>query len=300
MKVLLIGEFSGVHNNLKIGLRKKNVKVLHISGDGDSFKNFGMDLNISLDKSNTLLSKVKNKVMVFMMCILVKRFDVVQFIHPDILHTAGYTYHDIIKIVRQCKKVVLLACGCDYTYAKYSNTLSKSPCYMCEKYDAKNKQCNVKYYKDYRDFEKKFMKYVNIIVPCAYDYNKVYHKYFYDKKKIYDMIPLPLDEEKIVGDSNLKLNKNEIIIYHPLNRLGFKGTPIINKAFRILDKKYDKVKFVIKGRMPINEYEDFIKNVDIVVEQLNFMSYGMSAIYSMGQGKMIVTGDIDKNDKYVG
>ena len=44
MKVLLVGEYSGVHNNLKRGLEKLGVKVILING-GDSWKNFDSDID---------------------------------------------------------------------------------------------------------------------------------------------------------------------------------------------------------------------------------------------------------------
>ena len=44
MKVLLVGEYSGVHNNLKKGLEKLGVKVILING-GDAWKSFGADID---------------------------------------------------------------------------------------------------------------------------------------------------------------------------------------------------------------------------------------------------------------
>ena len=45
MKILLIGEYSNLHNSLKQGLEKKGHEVLLI-GSGDGFKNYNVDILI--------------------------------------------------------------------------------------------------------------------------------------------------------------------------------------------------------------------------------------------------------------
>lgn len=45
MKVLLVGEFSRLHNSLKEGLKALGHEVT-IVGDGDGFKNFPVDVSI--------------------------------------------------------------------------------------------------------------------------------------------------------------------------------------------------------------------------------------------------------------
>jgi len=45
MKILLVGEFSGVHNNLKMGLKALGHDV-KLAADGDGFKKFGYDFRI--------------------------------------------------------------------------------------------------------------------------------------------------------------------------------------------------------------------------------------------------------------
>ena len=45
MKILLIGEYSNLHNSLKQGLQKNGHKVV-LLGSGDGFKNFDADILI--------------------------------------------------------------------------------------------------------------------------------------------------------------------------------------------------------------------------------------------------------------
>ncbi|MDC4864590.1 hypothetical protein NQ912_13470 [Acinetobacter baumannii] len=55
MKVLLIGEYSGVHTNLAKALKQKNINVCTVH-DGDSYKKFESDVII---KYNRIESKNK-------------------------------------------------------------------------------------------------------------------------------------------------------------------------------------------------------------------------------------------------
>ena len=43
MKILLIGEYSNLHNSLKQGLEKNGHKVV-LLGNGDGFKNYEVDI----------------------------------------------------------------------------------------------------------------------------------------------------------------------------------------------------------------------------------------------------------------
>ena len=58
MKILLVGEFSGVHTNLKKALIAKGHTVA-IVGKHDGFKKFDSDLNVSPYIGNTI-GKFKN------------------------------------------------------------------------------------------------------------------------------------------------------------------------------------------------------------------------------------------------
>ena len=87
MKILLIGEFSGLHSNLMRGLIKLGCDVEMISL-GDTFKKFDSGINVSSVKKfpfslleNELSIPFKNLVQ------RLGRYDVVQFVNPLVTHT---------------------------------------------------------------------------------------------------------------------------------------------------------------------------------------------------------------------
>ncbi|HCY80686.1 MAG TPA: glycosyl transferase family 1, partial [Xanthomarina gelatinilytica] len=51
MQILLIGEFSRLHNSLKEGLQKLGHEVVLV-GNGDLFKNFPTDVDLSVKTCN--------------------------------------------------------------------------------------------------------------------------------------------------------------------------------------------------------------------------------------------------------
>ena len=62
MKILLIGEYSRLHNSLKEGLESLNHEVT-IVGTGDKFKNFPVDISIApkIISSNLVLTYLNKK-----------------------------------------------------------------------------------------------------------------------------------------------------------------------------------------------------------------------------------------------
>lgn len=100
MKVLLVGEYSRLHNSLKEGLTELGHDVLLI-GTGDLFKNYPVDINIDSIFFNTSLPlffrKVIHKISGFDIAQLeiahrfkaalpkLKGYDVVQLINEDAL-----------------------------------------------------------------------------------------------------------------------------------------------------------------------------------------------------------------------
>lgn len=308
MRILLVGEFSGVHNNLKDGLEKLGHEVLLVSNNGDGFKKFNYDLDIDCNFENNFYGKIHKFIKKCAFFSLVKKYDVVQFIHPGVLTSAGYSEKYVINMLKEMKKrgkaLFMLACGCDALYFSFCKYNKKYPCTDCKEIDSKNNSCAMKYNKIYKKYDIVFMKNMDKIVTCAYDYNLIYRKYkpCFLNKLSDDMVSLPINTDKLRPSSN-KYEKRKIVVYHPLNRIGFKGTLKIKQAFLILEKRYGKrVEFIIKGQMPIDKYEKFLNKVDILVEQFNFMSYGMSAIYAMAKGKMVVTGCINemRDDPFIG
>ena len=59
MKILLLGEYSRLHNSLKEGLQSNGHEVV-ILGFNDGFKNFPVDYKLKKKWDSGILKKIKN------------------------------------------------------------------------------------------------------------------------------------------------------------------------------------------------------------------------------------------------
>ena len=145
MKILLIGEFSRLHNSLKEGLVALGHEVTLI-GNGDGFKNYPVDLSTKAkfceSKMMQIPRKAIHKITKFDIAIVefgirfyfhlkkLKDFDVVQLINESAIQTVPFLERYLLKkVIKQNKtqgkaerseaKLFLLCCGVDYTVAKY-------------------------------------------------------------------------------------------------------------------------------------------------------------------------------------
>lgn len=299
MKILLIGEFSGVHTNLKKGLSSLGVDVTLFNG-GDGFKQFATDWKLSTAENN-FIDHIQKFFMQGYYYHKIIKYDVVQFIHPNALINLGFSTRFINSILDKVPLTVLLSAGCDTQYARYAKKLGIYPCPACKKFDLPNNTCYFENHKS-KVYEKNFLNKIDMIIPTTWEYMKIYTDYnhtYYSKVK--PIIPFPIDID--MSPINITNNK-KLVIFHPLNREGFKGTHIIREAFKILEEKYhDIATFVIRGKMPIDKYNQYVQEkVDILVDQLYGVSYGMGALYAMLQGKVVISGkrssEIMNDDRY--
>jgi len=135
VRILLIGEYSRLHNSLKEGLVALGHDVTLV-GNGDGFKNFPVDLSTkagwSESKIGTVFRKVIHRLTKLDIAQLefgirfyfhlkkLKGFDVVQLINEAPIQTTPKLERFLLKkIFNQNPNVFLLCCGVDYIVAKH-------------------------------------------------------------------------------------------------------------------------------------------------------------------------------------
>lgn len=291
MKVLLVGEYSKIHNNLKYGLESLGVEV-DTANFGDYFKKFGSDIKLHKIKKDSRYDFLRNMYSNYLYKKFVQ-YDVVQFINEAELGIVDGFHRNLAgKLVHDAKLSVLLIAGCNVQYAGLARQRLKiTPCDGCLKYDRKSMHgCP---YRDNRQIvEASYVvqKNVDVMIPMSYEYY-VCSKEGKFAEKMAEPIPMPIivDKPPVISE---KTGNEKLIILHPLNREGFKGTREARKAFRILKQKYSGIAdFIIDGKMPYDEYMKLVAKADIIVDQRNGYSFGMGSLDAMYQGKVLVTGN---------
>ena len=135
MRILLVGEYSNLHNSLQKGLQELNHEVLLIR-IGDGFKKYKSDILIKtpfksgfLKKVNSLFVKIFKLDLHSIYTFLIikkykddlKGYDIVQYINESpFLCTPDFEIKIFNFLKKQNKKSFLLSCGTDYTSVKYA------------------------------------------------------------------------------------------------------------------------------------------------------------------------------------
>ena len=309
MRILLVGEYSRLHNSLKEGLLKIGHEV-KIVGTGDDFKNFPVDFSIdSVWFNNYLflkfckkaafrlfkidLRKVERAIRFYLFLPKLKNFDVVQLINSDAIETFSeweiYLYK---KLFKQNDKVFLLICGEETPVIDVllKNNLKYSiltPLF-------KNSNLKEKYFHTLNYTFKKKRKvydYIKSIAAKIMVSDLDYKIPMEQTETKCCFIPNPVNVDKIQCIEN-PIN-DKIIIFHGKNKYGFvkKGSVYFEAALEEIKLKYgDKIEIVLVNSLPYSEYEKLLNQSHIVLDQVYSFDQGYNALEAMAKGKVVFTG----------
>jgi hypothetical protein len=285
MKILLLGEFSALHKNLKEGLLELGHDV-DIASSGDGWKD--IDRDIYLNANGSYLTRgIKRVIKKYKLLDLVKNYDVVQLINPFELYGKAIPNKLFFKqLIKNSKKFYLLGAGSDSYFWLYGRgKLKYGPFDDILRYDSNNAK------KSYLECDRAFKvnKFIadncDGIIPIMFEYETSYEGH----ENLLNTIPIPINTHKIKYRENKVVDK--IIIFHGLNRYGFKGTKYIEEAFEILSQKHpDDLELIIDGKMPLDKYLEVMKKTNVVVDQTSSYSLGVNGIYALAMGKIVLGG----------
>ncbi len=309
MKILLVGEFSRLHNSLKEGLVVLNHDV-QIVGTGDDFKAFPVDYSITPTIiTSSALFKFINKVFYklfksdlqllergirfYFLLTKLKNYDLVQLINSDALETYPIASRFLLqKLFNQNKKISLLICGEDtpiveYLLKKEMKYSILSPLFADEKL-RKNYNYSLKYTQpNYRKTFNFITQKSSSIITSDLDYKIPMEKMGYDAH----FIPNPINTDKIAFEP-LKI-EDKIIIFLGINNSSAvkKGTMFFEKALAIIKEKYPTlVEIIITRSIPYKEYIEAYNKAHILLDQVYGYDQGYNALEAMAKGKVVFTG----------
>lgn len=307
MNILLIGEYSRLHNSLKEGLQKLGHTVV-IVGFKDGFKNYPVDFPIQRKWDTPFLKKIKLAVFrisgfninsYFSYRQFKKNqghfigFDVVQLINENSF-MCGYNFEKKILsyLFKNNKAVFLLCCGSDYLTVKFSfeNPKIKSIVqpYLEGKIKDKNFENVLKYRrKSYKKLHDYIYKNIKGIIASDLDYHIPMKK----DPKYLGLIPNPINLEKL--DFKPLDSFDKIIIFHGINEESYfkKGNDFFEKALDIIKEKYgDRIEIITTRSIPYHEYIDLYNKAHILLDQVYAHDQGYNALEAMSKGKVVFTG----------
>lgn len=316
MRILLIGEFSRLHNSLKEGLIAHGHEVV-IVANGDGFKNYPVDLSTKAKWCETLIGNIPRQIIFrltkFDIATLefgirfyfhlnqLKNFDVVQLINEAPIQTTPKLERFLLKkIFKHNKKTFLLCCGVDYMVAKYLTEKKERYSIMNPYFEnpksRKEYQFILNFLKsDHKKTHDLVYKNVHGVIASDIDYFLPMQKHI----KFLGMLPNPVNINKIEF-SELEI-KNKIIIFLGINRGTYytKGISFFEKALEILKQKMgDRIEIIIAENLPYQNYIYKYNQAHIILDQIYGFDQGYNALEAMAKGKVVFTGAEKEWEEY--
>lgn len=313
MKILLLGDYSGVHSTLAEGLRKLGHSVT-VASNGDFWKDYPRD--IDLKRGETLLEKLSFLARLLFALPKMRGYDVVQLINPIFLEVKTKRCKSIYKLLRKWNKRMVLCCmGNDYYYPIINKTLKPM---RYSDYNIGTEERCVQFaqvqFDDWVGTEKgELNRFIaadcDAIVSGAYEFwLPIYLTEDCDRngkplREKLTNIPFPFKIQEntvsIADDSTDKSkentasssNKLRVFIGISKARSQFKGTDIMLKVAQDLQEKYpDRIELKIANGVPFAQYQHMMDTSDVLMDQIYAYGPAMNALLAMSKGIICMTG----------
>ena len=276
MKILLIGEFSGVHNNLRKGLIEIGHDVDLVS-TGDGWKKIGIKSNLLGKPGSKFSARLSRIIYPFINVSSLSKYDYVNVI--GLQNKRPF----IMKLLKNRNSSIgAFACGSDIYAVKHMLKREYSPIMGEAREDVYNLVNALN-----RTNDELNAKLMDCIIPMSRSYYEGVKHLSNSTKAI---LNFPVHLKDYENQSN-KIHE-KIKIVHPISRRGFKGSGFIIHALNELKKNYPaKVEIETFEKLAFHEYLEKIKESNIVVDQCYSYGYGMNALIAMSLGKIVMSGN---------
>lgn len=312
MKILLVGEYSRLHNSLKKGLIELGHNVTLI-GTGDLFKNYPVDISLKptiftnkrfphfirkvfLRLTNKDLAQWEIGYKFQKLLPKLKGFDVVQLINSHSLGTFPKNEKKLLKkLFQQNENIFLMACGDDYPVIKHYLDGNERYHILTPHFESNGEisaDFSLKYVTPpYQDLFYFVYNNVKAVIPSDVDYKLPWAKWDKIKKVIPNPILIPDTYEPI------DCSQRKIIIFLGINTLNYakKGYKYFEEALIKIENNYkDKVDIRCTRNLPFNEYVHHLETCDILLDTIYAYDQGYNALEAMARGKVVFTGAEDE------
>lgn len=306
MKILLVGEYSRLHNSLKEGLEFLNHEVT-IVATKDGFKNYDVDLSITKKYQKGLLKKIKNAIYRFtkidLESLQIKKqiinlrpklsgFDVVQFINEGSFGCTATIEKDIFDLISSWNTAIfLLSCGTDYISVKFAYDDHLRYSILTPYFNGKDQfisSYGLKFLEpEFHQLHQHIYTRISGVIASDLDY----HLPLQGHSKYLGLIPNPINIEKL--EFQPLTVQDKIVIFHGINSHNYykKGNDIFEEALAIVNRKYsENIKIVTVRSLPYDEYIRTYNEAHIMLDQIYAYDQGYNALEAMAKGKVVFTG----------
>lgn len=308
MRILLIGEYSRLHNSLKEGLEALGHEVCLV-GTGDYFKNFPVDIKLHRSYDTGIAKKIKVglyklfKIDLTSRLVLkqflsyaeqLKDYDIVQLINESPLGIQAAEEKKAIEFLKKYNKnIFLLSCGADYsnlTFAIKQNIRYSILTPLLEQRVTTDRyEHALKYLKtEYQDLHHYLYKEViQGVIASDIDYLLALEKH----EKFLGLIPNPVNTDILTYQP--VNNQEKLRIFLGINSSNYykKGMDFFEKALVRLQEKFpDKIEVLRVHNLAYKDYIEQYNTASILLDQVYSFDQGYNALEAMAKGKVVFTG----------
>lgn len=287
MRVLLVGEYSGLFNCLKDGLTQLGHEVF-LASEGDGYRDYPSDFRWDKHIKTKWLNFLLDWLNVFLHLRLFRGYDVVMFVSTRVFIASRfpkvnkwlYQY-----ISRHNKKSFICDSGLDFIGYHYWFD-RKNDKYYHYALGYYNEETQKSFFLNPRKeaMEKEIREMVTGCIPIWYEYAQPYRW----QHNLKNAIRIPININKFIYTPNIVNGK--IVFFHGLTR-PCKGGRFIIAAFDRLREKYsDVAEFVCDGGLPFDEYMKITSRANVILDDVNSYSFSMNALFAMARGKIYMGG----------
>ena len=296
MKILLIGEYSNVHNTLAEGLRFLGHEVTVIS-NGDFWKEYPRDIDVSRIPGK--MGGIRLMCKLWSLLPKMRGYDVVQLVNPIFFEIKAERLFFFYRYLRRHnKKVFLCAFGMDYYWVH--ECIEKMPLRYSDFNMGTELRTHEDALKEQADWlgtaKERLNKFIandcDGIVTGLYEYHVCYEPLFTEKTHF---IPFPIHAENAAPLTTVH-QPLRIFIGISKQRSSYKGTDIMLQAAEAVCKQYpDKAVLVKADGVPFEQYQHMMDNSDVILDQLYSYTPAMNALLAMSKGIIVVGGGEPEN-----
>lgn len=309
MRVLLLGEYSRLHNSLKEGLQSLGHEV-SLAGDGDLFKGFPVDVDLSPKFFKATLFTQKLRVLIYKLSGVdpgiwesyfrlkkhlkhFKDYDVVQFINSYALKIPLSKQEKLLKYLKKHNRMLwYCACGTDTPVVEAN--LNDKPghhiltplhlgLYSKDKFTYELQYISPKYSAYFKVFE----EYIDGITASDWDYAPAYRHH----PKFKGLIPNPININNIAYEFQAPSSVVSIFLGINTKSAHKKGHYLIRSAVEALHQKYpNRIQVHYVQNLAYEEYIKKYRTAHIFMDMSYANDQGYNALEAMAAGKVVFTG----------
>lgn len=311
MRILLLGEYSNVHNTLAKGLRALGHEVT-VASNGDHWKDYPRDIDLSrnLESRTGLISFLWR---LFKALPSMRGYDIVQIINPVFLELKAERIMPFYRYLRRHnKKIVMGAFGMDYYWASVNTDIRPLRYSDFNFGDTPRTDIEAQRFRDEWIGTPKADLCQKIAVDCdgipagLYEYwatfNQV-HTLCPDGREIRDkmrFIPFPIVMPDIYR-TTFYGGPLKLFVGISKGRSAYKGTDIMLRAAQDLKQKYPELlELRIAEGVPFDEYQRMMDGSDAILDQLYSYTPSMNSLLAMSKGIIVIGGGEPENYDILG